>query len=141
MTLLLSHGANIKHMSALHAVAARGNDATALPLLKSLLDNGADIDELQYEGRNKLPREASGEDHGTALHLAAGEGSVKMAKFLVERGADLAKRSKNGYTARDWAQLDKKEEVKTYLEGIMRERGLDFRELEVEEEEEEEEEG
>ena len=136
VTLLLSHGANLKHTSALHAATLGRSDAEALPLMNCLLDNGVDIDELEYEGRDNLPREAASRDHGTALHIAASEGSMERAKLLVERGADLAKRSKNDYTARDHAQLSKTEEVKTYLEGVMRERGIEVREVDEEEEEE-----
>ena len=128
-SLLLSHGAVLKHTSALHAAVTRNNDAEVLPLMKILLDNGIDIDELEYEGRDKLPREASLHDHGTALHVAAMEGSVERARLLMERGADLMKVSKNGYTARDWAQLYKKEEVKIYLESVMRQRGIEVREV------------
>lgn len=135
---LLARGAVLKHTSALHAAVARDSDADALPLMKLLLDNGIDINELEYEGRDRLPREASLQDHGTALHVAAEEGSVERAKVLVERGADLEKKSKNGYTARDWAQLEKKEDVKTYLETVMRQRGIEVRELSEDEEEEDE---
>ncbi len=127
--LLLKHGATLKHTSALHAATSRDSDSEAIPLMQFLLENGVDIDELQYEGRHNLPREAGSEDHGTALHVAAEEGSVARARMLVETGADLGKRSKNGYRARDWAQLDEKEEVKEYLEGCMREQGLEVKDL------------
>ena len=126
---LISRGAVLKHTSALHAAVARNNGADALPLLKLLLDSGIDVNELEYEGRDRLPREASLRDHGTALHKAAAVGSVETAKLLVERGADLEKKSKYGYTARDRAQLAKKEHVKTYIETVMRQRGIEFIEL------------
>ena len=131
-SLLLSHGAVLKHTSALHAAVSRDNDAEVLPLMKVLLDNGIDIDELKYEGRDKLPRGASRRDHGTALQVAAVEGSVERARTLVERGADLMKVSKDGYTARDYAQLYKKEEVKIYLESVMKQRGIEVREVDEE---------
>lgn len=134
---LLERGAVVKHTSALHAAVIRENDADALPLMNLLLDHGIDINELQYEGRDKLPREAGLSDHGTALHEAAAEGSVERAKLLVERGADLGKRSRYGYTARDRAQLEKEEAVKTYLENVMRQRGMEVRELDEEDDEEE----
>ena len=137
---LLSRGAVVKYTSALHAAVARENDADALPLINLLLDHGIDVNELEYEGRDKLPREAGLSDHGTALHVAATEGSVERAKVLVERGADLEKKSRYGYTARDRAQLEKKEDVKTYLENVMRQRGMEVSELDEEEEDEEEEE-
>lgn len=99
-----------------------------------LLKAGVDINELEYEGRDKLPRGASLKDWGTALHTAAKEGSVPRTRFLVENGADLGKKSRNGYTARDSAQLRGKEDVKSYLEAVMRERGMEFADLEIKEE-------
>ena len=135
---LLSRGADVKYTSALHAAVARESDADALPLIKLLLDNGIDINELEYESRDRLPREAGLRDHGTALHVAAKEGSVERAKVLVERGADLGKKSRYGYTARDRAQLEKKEDVKTYLENVMRQRGMEVRELDDDDDDEEE---
>ena len=136
---LLSRGAVVKHTSALHAAVARENDTDALSLMNLLLDNGIDINELEYEGRDRLPREAGLSDHGTALHVAAAEGSVERAKVLVERGADLGKKSRYGYTARDRAQLEEKEDVKIYLENVMRHRGMEVRELDEEREDDEEE--
>ena len=100
-----------------------------------LLDHGIDINELENEGRDKLPREAGLNDHGTALHVAAKEGSVERVKVLVEGGADLEKKSRYEYTARDRAQLEKKEDVKTYLESVMRQRGVEIRELDEEDDE------
>ena len=132
---LLDHGAVVKYTSALHSAIFFENDADALPLMSLLLDHGIDIDELEYEGRDKLPREAAHSDHATALYVAAQEGSVERAKLLVERGADLGKKSKNGYTARDHAQLERQEDVKAYLEDMMRQRGMEVKELEEEEEE------
>ena len=67
------------------------------------------------------------------LHVATTEGSVERAKVLGGGGggggADLGKESKNGYTARDWAQLEKKEDVKTYLQTVIRQRGIEIGEL------------
>ena len=85
-SLPLSRGAALKSTSALHAAVARNNDAQVLALMKIPLDNGIDIDELECEGRDKLPRGASLHDHGTALHVAAVEGSVERARILVDRG-------------------------------------------------------
>ncbi len=127
--LLLKHGATLRYTSALHAATLRHSDSEAIPLMQFLLENVVDIDELQYEGRHNRPREAGSNDHGTALHVAAKEGSVERARMLAESGADMGKRSKNGFTARDGAQLREKDEVKLFLEGCMREKGLEVKEL------------
>ena len=133
-SLLISRGATLKHTSALHAAAYRHGDDASIAMMECLLKAGVDINELEYEGRDKLPRGASRQDWGTALHTAAKEGSVPRARFLVENGVDLGRKSKNGYTARDWAQLFEKEDVKRYLEAVMRERGMEFTDLEIKEE-------
>lgn len=134
-SLLISRGAIVKHTSALHAAASRRGDDASIAMMECLLKAGIDINELEYEGReDKLPREACHKDWGTALHTAAKEGSVTRARILVENGVDLGKKSRWGYTARDRAQLSKKEDVKQYLEAVMRERGMEFTDLEIKEE-------
>ena len=109
-------------------------------MMKCLLKAGVDINEQEYEGWAKLPREAASSDWGTALHETSKVGSVARARFLVEMGVDLARKSKYDYTARDTAQLYGKEDVKNYLEAVMRKRGMEFKDVEIEEEESEDEE-
>ncbi|KAK0506987.1 hypothetical protein JMJ35_010687 [Cladonia borealis] len=133
-SLLISRGATLKHTSALHSAAYRRDDDASIAMMGCLLKAGIDINELEYEGWDKLPRDAYCQDWGTALHTAAKEGSVPKARFLVENGADLGKKSGWGYTARDRAQLSKKEDVKRYLEVVMRDRGMEFTDLEIKEE-------
>lgn len=138
--MLLSHGAKIQHTSALHSAARLPTDELSIPLLIFLLDQGIDIDELEFDGRPITGRSDGIRDHGTALHVAAKRGSVERLRILVERGADLAKKSKNGYTARDIAQLYEKEDAKAFLETAMRERCIAFEQLVIQDNEEEEEE-
>ena len=134
--LLLSHGATIQHTGALHYATLNrsdGRDELSMAIMNLLLDEGIDIDELEYEGWGLRPRYANSSytDWGTALHTAAQEGSLSKARLLVERGADLQKRSRHGYTARDRAQLCEHGNVREYLEEVMMERGLEIQELEM----------
>ena len=108
-------------------------------MIGCLLKAGIDINELEYEGRDKLPRIAYHQNWGTALHTAAKKGSVPKPRFLVEKGADLGIKSRLNYTARGRAQLSKKEDVMRYLEAVMRERGMELTHLEIEEERSEDE--
>ena len=62
---------------------------------------------------------------------------MERVKLLVERGADLKKLSKNRFTARDWAQLSKKQQTKEYLEGIMAAKGILFEDVVINNDEEE----
>jgi len=137
--MLVCHGAELQHTSALHFAARLPTDALSIPLIRFLLDHGIDIDELEFDGRPVIGVRNRFRDHGTALHVAAKCGSVERIQILVERGADLAKKSRYGYTARDIAQLSEEEDAKVCLETAMRERGLDFEDLVVKDDEEEEE--
>ena len=124
--LLLSRGAATKNTGALHAAAWRRDDELSIAMMGCLLDAGADIDELEYEDWVKLPRGASRRDWGTALHKAVREGSMPRVRLLIERGADVGKKSRNGYTARDMAQLYQEKDMVKYLEDVMRERGVEI---------------
>ena len=137
-SILLDRGAGVKYTGALHAAVIGKDDADVLPLMSLLLDHGIDVNEVRYEGWIKLPRLYwTNDDDATALHIAAEEVSVERAKLLVERGADLGKKTKDGWTARDLAQLDRKENVKAYLEDVMRQRGMEFKEIDEKKLEEE----
>ena len=76
------------------------------------------IHELEFEGRQYVGRQDSKRDHGTALYVAAKGGELERVKLLVERGADVGKKSVKGRTAKEWALLFKKKEVWAYLDSI-----------------------
>ncbi|KAL8776564.1 MAG: hypothetical protein Q9213_008221 [Squamulea squamosa] len=140
VSILLAHGADVQGTNALHAATASlHGDDVSLATMTLLLDAGADIHEIEYEGRSNLPRGSIHADWGTALHKAAKEGSVGRALLLIERGgADLAKKSRLGYTARDTAQLFGKAEVAEVLERKMQEIGMVVQQLQLPEEDSEE---
>lgn len=71
----------LKHCTALHMAARRGN----VPVAGALLDCGADV-----EARDKL-----GE---TPLHRAVKCGKTEMVAFLLSRGADIDAKGKSGLT-------------------------------------------
>jgi truncated hemoglobin YjbI len=85
--VLVQGGANVnaqerlKHCTALHMAARRGN----VPVAQALLDGGADL-----EARDKL-----GE---TPLRRAVNCGKVEMAAFLLSRGANVHTQGKSGLT-------------------------------------------
>jgi ankyrin repeat protein len=87
--LLLEAGADVRaaarnpmRVTALHAAAA----ARLTPLVRLLLDHGADVDALQQSSF-------------TALHAAAQHGDVEMVDLLLARGADPRRRSDDGKDA------------------------------------------
>ena len=67
-------------MTALQKAVHKGD----LKKVQELLDKGADINEWKF---------------GTALIFAASENRLEIAKFLIDRGADLDALGKNGWTA------------------------------------------
>ena len=135
--ILLSNGAILKHSGALHAAAYKRSETDSLALMNLYLDNGANINELGFKGSPVTGRGTSFADHGTALHVAANTNSVERVKLLINRGADLKIVSKNGYTARDWAQLRdrrgrSKPKTREYLEGLMIANGIPFEDVIIE---------
>lgn len=66
---------------AMIAAAANGN----LALVRSMLDRGADLNSIDYQGR-------------TALMLAAFEGHLAVIQFLLEIGAPVSQSNEEGFT-------------------------------------------
>lgn len=119
-SLLISYGATVRHTSALHDTAYRRNDATSISMMEWLLKARIDDNELEYEGwEHKVPRVAWCWDWGTVLHTTVKEGSVPRARSLMEHRVNLGKKSRWDYTARDRAQVSKKEDVQRYLEAVI----------------------
>ena len=85
--VLIQNGANVnaqerlKHCTALHMAARRGN----VPVAEALLDCGADA-----EARDKLG--------DTPLHRAVKCGKTEMVAFLLSRGANVHAEGKRGLT-------------------------------------------
>jgi ankyrin repeat protein len=80
--LLIRHGANVKGSGAIVMAAEEGR----LDMVKLLLDQGADINEIGIENPTD-PR--SKEDMGSALHRAVAAGHQEVVRFLLDRGADV----------------------------------------------------
>jgi hypothetical protein len=77
--------------------AARVKQNKGLEIVRFFLDNGVDVNTLTDYGNY----EAYGIDtpsRNTALHYAAREGNVKVAKLLIDRGADVNVRDSQGWT-------------------------------------------
>ncbi|KAL8655654.1 MAG: hypothetical protein Q9210_000764 [Variospora velana] len=109
--LLVEHGATVSGSGAL--AAAAGNKHFAM--VQWLLDQGADVDEIgvhDYGDRRKLTHE------GTALHKAAANGDVEMAKLLIARGVKLQVKDPLQRTPLMRALEEKQEEAAAYLRSV-----------------------
>ena len=80
--LLIRHGAHVKGSGAIVMAAEEGK----LDMVKLLLDQGADINEVGIEDPTD-PR--SREDMGSALHRAVTAGHEEVARFLLDQSADV----------------------------------------------------
>ena len=103
MRLLLEHGADPKlatkdGTTALMFAAGvgyrdkntRGSESEALEALKLAIEAGLDLRQANSKGE-------------TALHGAASRGADTIVQFLVEHGADLNAKTKQGFTPLDIA--------------------------------------
>ncbi|KAL8814716.1 MAG: hypothetical protein Q9223_006084 [Gallowayella weberi] len=106
--LLLQHNAQLSGSGALVAAA----EEQQLSMVRWLLDHGADIDEIgvhDYGDRRKKKLE------GTALHKAAANGNLELAKLLVKRGASLKIKDPMDRTPLERAIEESQEEAAKYL--------------------------
>lgn len=107
--LLIKHGAHAKGSGAIVMAAETGK----MEMLKMLLNEGADIDEVGIEHPTD-PRFK--EDMGSALHRAVAGGHEAVVRFCLERGADTRLRDPMGRTP---VALAREKGVQKILEIVM----------------------
>lgn len=90
--LLLERGADPKKSIALTQAIKRDGDRKAV--VELLLDHGCDINAFHPQGFRAM----RGSYPGSVLHAAAAQNLYDMIPLLIDRGADLYKRSENGFT-------------------------------------------
>ncbi|KAL1289480.1 hypothetical protein AAHE18_20G062200 [Arachis hypogaea] len=103
--LLLANGANLKSGD-VGQFACTAAEQNTLNLLKDIVRYGGDV---------TLPSATSGT---TALHVAVSEDNVEVVKFLLDRGADIDKPDKNGWTPRDLADQQGHQDITAIFESI-----------------------
>jgi ankyrin repeat protein len=86
MKLLIEHGATVNEKTTWGPLLLMAVRSRRLPILKFILDQGADVHAT--DGRN-----------WTALHVAASLGLDEAVKLLLEKGADINSRTDEGETA------------------------------------------
>jgi ankyrin repeat protein len=95
------HRKDISGFSTLH-IAVKGpvGYRGTVPIIRSLLDSGVDVDLRTTHERRE-----------TALHMAARKGRVGAISFLLERGADIGTKNSRGETALQIAEAAGKMEA------------------------------
>ena len=103
--------------------------------LRELLDQEADKDEVDDEGRSglhfacgygelecaqvlidaKANLNVTDAKDNTPLHYAAGYGQLEPVKMLIDAGADTALKNKDGHTAHEIAKMNAQEEIMKLL--------------------------
>ena len=113
--LLVQHNARLAGSGALAGAAENKHT----DMVRWLLDRGAEIDDIgvhDYGDRRKKDYE------GTALHKAAANGDLDMAKLLVERGANLHIKDPKDRTPLNRALEENQSEVAEYLRSVQGDR-------------------
>ncbi|MEE8435768.1 MAG: ankyrin repeat domain-containing protein, partial [bacterium] len=104
---LLAHGADVRTgaplASALQSLAGRARAAQAIPVVRTLLRRGADVNRPD-------PRFDE-----TPLMQAARAGSLELVRLLVGSGADVNRRSRSNRTALLISRMYKRPRVEAYL--------------------------
>ena len=114
ISLLASRGCQISNSLALHRAAAAGK----LPNIQSLLDAGADINEIPKP--TNLWIDSSDTGLGPPIHYAAQWRSMSAIKFLLDHGADVHSRDGLGRNLLERSVKDG--ETWTELEELLHER-------------------
>ncbi|KAL8237023.1 hypothetical protein R6Q59_018104 [Mikania micrantha] len=97
--LLADNGATLTSgdVGLFSCIAAEQNN---LDLLNQIIRYGGDVTRARNDG-------------STALHVAVCEGNIEIVKFLLDQGASIDQQDHHGWTARDLAEQQGHEDIKT----------------------------
>lgn len=109
--LLVQHGAKTFGTGALVGAAEQGH----IDMVRWLLDHGADINEV---GVHNFGDRSKDKFEGTALHQAAAQSNLELAKLLVDRGAKTDVKDPLGRTPLTRAKEEYRADAVKYLESI-----------------------
>ncbi|KAJ4302889.1 hypothetical protein N0V90_001780 [Kalmusia sp. IMI 367209] len=119
LQLLLTAGGDISPSSPsagviAHAALSHSSSDNRIPIIKCLLDHGADINALY---------KADSENHKnfivgrmTALHVAVRDGKRELVEWLLERGADAGRKTNGAATGFRWVSVGELAERRDHAE-------------------------
>lgn len=115
--MLFTMGGDVKSGQLLHYAIWRERD-DRLAVVQLILEKGADVNAIMYEGQldSYLQREVFG--LGTPLHDAAASGDLDVLRLLVDNGADIHLRDTRGRLASERAQANNHDLAAQFLRSL-----------------------
>ncbi len=101
--MLVQHGGEIRSSNVVPSTA-KGSKPGRLEVLEYFLDQGATVDDVEYQHDVSIFKKYWRRSFGTALHHAARRGNEEMVKFLLERGANQEIKNSMNKTALELAE-------------------------------------
>lgn len=111
--LLREHGGRVNHGVLQSAV--KTTESGRVEVLEYLVEEGAVIDEVEYEWEPEIFKRHWAREFGTALHHAAKRGNVEMVNFLLVNGARQDIKDSKGRTPMQYAQANGHDNVVAIL--------------------------
>ena len=108
--LLVQHGGRIRPSNVVPSTA-KGSQSDRLEILAYFLDQGATVDDVEYEFDLAIFKKYWRRGFGTALHHAARRGNEELIKFLLERGSRLDVKNSKSKTALEVADEEGHENI------------------------------
>ncbi|KAL8764123.1 MAG: hypothetical protein Q9184_000265 [Pyrenodesmia sp. 2 TL-2023] len=112
--ILREHGGRANH--GVLQSAAKTTESGRVAVLEYLLEEGATIDEVEYEWDPDIFRKHWAREFGTALHHAAKRGDVEMVSFLLMNGARQDIKDSKRRTPVQYAQQNGHDNIVAILE-------------------------
>lgn len=112
--LLVQYGGRI-HPSNVAPWTAKGSKSGRMEVLAYFLEQGATVNDVEYQFDQSIFKQHWRRSFGTALHHASRRGNEEMVRFLLERGARLDIKNSMNKTAVELAEEGGHESIVSIL--------------------------